>query len=57
MNTQRKLASYPCFFEHIPMELPQNNQGAQNAQRRMGRRPKYPRLTRQKKQNVLDNVE
>ncbi len=51
MKTQRKLASYPLFFEHVPYEVPQPKQ---RIRRRPGRKPKYPRLP---ETNILDNVE
>lgn len=51
MSTQRKLASYPLFFEHIPFEVPEPQQ---EPRRRPGRKPKRPRLPQQ---NVLENLE
>ncbi len=51
MSTQRKLASYPLFFEHIPTEVPPQQQ---EPKRRPGRKPKRPRLPQQ---NVLENLE
>lgn len=52
MNAQRsKLASYPCFYEYVPKEIPKQSTPTK---RRPGRKPRYPRLPRK---NVLDNLE
>ncbi len=51
MNKQRKLSSYPLFYEQVPAEVPE---AKETIRRRPGRKPKYPRLP---ENNVLDNLE
>lgn len=51
MSKQRKLRSYPLFFEQVPAEVPT---AEKPIKRRPGRRPKYPRLPQD---NVLENLE
>ncbi len=50
MKKQRRLSSYPLFFEQLPAEVPQADKPIQ---RYPGRKPKYPRLP---EDNVLDNL-
>lgn len=51
MGKQRKLSSYPLFFEQVPAEVPKANKPVK---RKPGRRPKFPRLPQE---NVLENLE
>lgn len=51
MAKQRKLSSYPLFFEQVPAEVPQ---ASKTVKRRPGRRPKYPKLPQD---NILENLE
>lgn len=51
MAKQRKLNSYPLFYEQVPAEVPK---ALEPIRRKPGRKPKYPRLP---KRNVLENLE
>ncbi|MEX0749115.1 MAG: hypothetical protein WD467_01495 [Candidatus Saccharimonadales bacterium] len=51
MSKQRKLSSYPLFYEQVPAEVPV---AEQPLKRRPGRKPKFPRLP---EDNVLENLE
>lgn len=51
MGKQRKLSSYPLFFEQVPAEVPK---ASKEVKRKPGRRPKYPKLPQK---NVLENLE
>lgn len=51
MSKQRKLSSYPLFYEQVPAEVPAPQE---EIKRRPGRKPRFPRLPQQ---NVLENLE
>lgn len=51
MSDRRKIASYPLFYEQIPVEVPE---AKKPIKRSPGRKPKHPQLP---KNNVLDNFE
>jgi len=51
MSNQRKLASYPLFYEQIPAQVPKVKKPVK---RFPGRKPKHPQLP---KDNVLENFE
>lgn len=51
MNTASKLASYPLFYEQIPVQIPKPSR---RIKRRPGRKPRWARLPQK---NMLENLE